>query len=437
MRFTAGEIAVATGGRVAGDDVEVDGVGFDTRELRAGQLFVPIVDDRDGHEFIPHALERGAAAYLTVGEPVGGTAIVVANTGRALLALGGHARTRLPDRVIAITGSVGKTTVKDLLRAILGQRFVTAANERSFNNEIGVPVTLANAPEGAEAVVVEMGARGIGHIAVLAALARPRVGVVTAVGRVHTELFGTVDDVARGKSELAISLPRDGTAVLNADDARVAAMREVTTASVVTYGVDGPADVRAETVRLDDELRPSFTLRSPWGTTEVRLAVRGVHQVGNALAAATAALAAGGTLDDVVAGLSTATPSPWRMEVGRSPRGVLVINDAYNANPLSVAAALRSLAAFDATRRLAFLGLMAELGELAAEAHREAAALAHDLGIEVIAVDEPLYGTRGVESVEDAVALATELDLGRGDAVLVKGSRVAGLEALAAALLGH
>ena len=306
---------------------------------------------------------------------------------------------------------------------MLAERFVTAANERSFNNEIGVPITLVNAPPGAEAVVVEMGARGLGHIARLCEVARPTIGVVTAVGMVHTELFGSVDDVARGKAELVEALPADGTAVLNADDERVAAMRDRTPAAVVTYGVEQPADVRATEVALDGELRPAFTLHSPWGTAAVRLSMQGVHQAG------------GASLDDVAAGLGSATPSPWRMEVGRARSGALVINDAYNANPLSVAAALRSLAAVDAGRRIAFLGHMAELGPSAADAHREAAALARSLGIRVVAVAEPMYGVEGVEDAAAAFRLAGTLQLGAGDAVLVKGSRVAGLEALAAALL--
>ncbi|HVM55056.1 MAG TPA: UDP-N-acetylmuramoyl-tripeptide--D-alanyl-D-alanine ligase [Acidimicrobiales bacterium] len=435
MRFTAGAIAAATGGALVGEDVEVDGAAFDSREVRPGQLFVPLVDARDGHDFIAAALEAGAVAYLTARQPTGGTAVVVEDTAGALMALGAAARDRLPDRVVGVTGSVGKTTVKDALRAVLAERFVTAANERSFNNEIGVPITLVNAPPGAEAVVVEMGARGLGHIARLCEVARPTIGVVTAVGMVHTELFGSVDDVARGKAELVEALPADGTAVLNADDERVAAMRDRTPAAVVTYGVEQPADVRATEVALDGELRPAFTLHSPWGTAAVRLSMQGVHQVGNALAAAAAGLAAGASLDDVAAGLGSATPSPWRMEVGRARSGALVINDAYNANPLSVAAALRSLAAVDAGRRIAFLGHMAELGPSAADAHREAAALARSLGIRVVAVAEPMYGVEGVEDAAAAFRLAGTLQLGAGDAVLVKGSRVAGLEALAAALL--
>ena len=422
VRFTAGEVAQATGGRLVGNDVEIDGVGFDSRTIPPGHLFVPIVGDRDGHEFIDP--DRGP--YLTSREPIGGTAIVVVDTSAALLDLGRHARSRLDGRVVGITGSVGKTTVKDLTKSILEQRFVTAASERSFNNEIGVPLTLANAPDDAEAVVVEMGARGPGHIALLCDVARPTVGVVTAVGMVHTELFGTIDDVARGKAELVESLPPKGTAILNSDDVLVAAMADRTDAAVFTYGDRG--DVRAVDVRLDDELRPSFTFVSPWGTVPVALSVRGVHQVSNALAAGSAALACGATLDDVAAGLWRAVLSPWRMEVGHTAAGALVINDAYNANPLSVSAALRSLALVDASRHIAFLGTMAELGESSDAAHREMAELAESLGIVIVSVGEPAYGIETLASIEEAAA---RFELGMHDAVLVKGSRVAGLELLA------
>jgi UDP-N-acetylmuramoyl-tripeptide--D-alanyl-D-alanine ligase len=428
VRFRAAEIANAVDGRLVGGDVLVEGVATDSRAGVAGRLFVPLVAARDGHEFVDDALAGGAVAYLSAHAPRPGTnAIVVGDTLVALGRIGGLARGRLPDRVIGITGSVGKTSVKDLLAAALATTFRTVASERSFNNEIGVPVTLANAADGTEAAVIEMGARGVGHIAALCTVARPSIGIVTAVGHVHTELFGTIDDVARGKGELVEALPASGTAVLNADDERVVAMRSRTGARVVTYG-EG-ADVRATDVRIDDELRPRFRLHSPWGDAEIRLAVRGHHQVGNALAAAAAALATGAPPDAVAAGLGTAALSPWRMDLRRSASGALVLNDAYNANPISVAAALRALAALDARRRVAVLGTMAELGAVADEEHRAIGELAGRLGIDVIAVDEDRYGAPSVDGI-DAAADAIG-PLAAGDAVLVKGSRVAGLERLA------
>lgn len=430
MRFTTGDVALATGGRLVGNDVTVVGVSIDSRTIAAGELFVPIVGARDGHDFVDPA---SMTAYLTAREPIGGNAVVVADTGEALLAIGRQARDRLGERVVGITGSVGKTSVKDLAMAILARRYATAASPGNFNNELGVPLTLANAPDGTEVAVIELGARGLGHIRLLCDVARPVVGVVTAIGSVHTELFGTIDDVARGKRELVESLPPSGVAVLNADDARVAAMAASSAARVVTYGT--AADVHATGVHVDAELRPSFTLRSPWGTAPVRLSVRGAHQVHNGLAAAAASLAVGATIDDVVAGLARAVLSPWRMEVGRARSGALIVNDAYNASPLSMAAALESLALVDATRRTAFVGTMAELGEIADDAHAEVTALATSLGIGVVAVGEPRYrAATEVATIEEALAL-TQADLGAGDAVLVKGSRVAGLERLAHRLL--
>jgi len=431
MHLRTTDLAAAIGGRLEGPDVSVDGASIDSRTVTPGQLFVPVVAERDGHEFIPAALRAGASAYLTSGAVPGGTAIVVQDTGAALRAAGRHARTRLPSPVIGVTGSVGKTSVKDLLAAVLSERMVTAASVRSFNNELGVPLTLLGAPEGTEAVVVEMGARGAGHIAELCAIAAPTVGIVTRVAAVHTEAFGTIEDVARTKGELVEGLLADGTAVLNAADPAVAAMAARTVATVVTYGEGG--EVRAADLVLGDDLRAQFLLRSPWGDAEVALAVRGSHQVENALAAAAAALACGLDLGAVQAGLAKAALSPWRMELATAPGGATVLNDAYNANPTSVAAALEALAALPAERRTAVLGVMAELGEREEVEHAAIGARARELGIRVIAVAAPAYGGEDVASVEAALALLGELD--DGDAVLIKGSRVAGLERLAALLL--
>jgi UDP-N-acetylmuramoyl-tripeptide--D-alanyl-D-alanine ligase len=266
-------------------------------------------------------------------------------------------------------------------------------------------------------------------------VAAPTIGVVTVVAAVHTETFGDVEGVARAKAELVAALPPSGTAVLNADDERVAAMAGATSATVVRFGRSPAADVTATDVVVDEELRPSFTLRSPWGTAPVRLAVRGGHQVGNALAAAAAALVAGAPLAGVVEGLAAPPASPWRMAVGRSSAGAVVLNDAYNANPTSMRAALHALAALPARRRFAYLGTMAELGDGAAADHAAVAVDAGALGITVVSVAEPRYGSEAVADVAAAADHARALDLGDGDAVLVKGSRVAGLERLADLLL--
>jgi UDP-N-acetylmuramoyl-tripeptide--D-alanyl-D-alanine ligase len=434
------EVAAATSGRLVGPDVTVTGAAIDSRLVRGGELFVAVVAERDGHDFAGTALAAGAGAVLTsrpAAEVVpegGATAVEVDDTIAALAALGAHARDRLDTaagpRVVGVTGSVGKTSVKDLLAGALAARWRTVASAGSFNNELGVPLTLLGADGGTEAAVVEMGARGPGHVAALCAMARPWVGVVTRVAAVHTETFGSIDAVAAAKGELVAALPAGGTAVLNAGDPRVAAMAAWTEAEVLSFGEDGA--VRAEDVRLDAELRPAFRLATPWGAADVRLAARGRHMVENALAAAAAALACAVPLDDVADALATGTVSHWRMELTTLGSGARILNDAYNANPTSMAAALRALAALDAGRRVAVLGVMAELGASSDADHRAVGDLARELDIEVVAVGVPAYGGTLVPDVAGAVAALRSL--GPGDAVLLKGSRVAGLERVAAAL---
>lgn len=458
MKFTLGEVAGLVDGEVAHGNpssVEVDGADIDSRTLRAGQLFVPLTASRDGHDFIAAAAAAGAAACLVRSDRRGAAAsaglaeVVVDDTLNALWRLAAAARRRMSDRVVGITGSVGKTSTKDMLAGAIGAGRSVVYSRRSFNNHIGVPLTLLAAEGGEWAAVVEMGASDFGEIASLAGLARPLVGVVTAVGAAHTESFGDLDGVARAKSELVAALPSEGTAVLNADDPVVASFGGLTEAAVLTYGMGGGdlrgglradvraelrADVRAEDIVLGDDLRPMFRLRSPWGSASMRLSAAGRHNVSNALGAAAAALSLGADLSDVVSGLSRAELSAWRMSLARTPSGALVLDDSYNANPVSMASALRALADLPARRRVAVLGVMAELGKSHDAEHEAAAALAAELGIEVLAVDEPAYGVGTVGGIDGALR---ELGaLGDGDAVLVKGSRVAGLERLAAALRG-
>lgn len=440
MRFRTHKVASDLGGSAIGSDVELDGLAIDSRALVPGQLFAAVSDVRDGHDFVAAARIAGAPAALVSRVVDDGPAIVVPDVEQALFRLAGVARRRLPEFVVGVTGSVGKTTTKDLLASVLTDRFVTAASARSFNNELGVPLTLANAREDTQAVVVEMGARGHGHIAVLCSIAHPTVGVVTAVQPVHTEHMGSEEQIAVAKRELVEHLPPGGLAVLHAADARVAAMAAHTRAEVLTFGGEGPSagEVRAEQVVLDEQLRPRFELVSPWGNTAVQMGARGLHNVPNALAAAAVGLWAGVSPESVAAGLARPLESPWRMELTHSPGGVTVLNDAYNAGPASMVAALRSLAALAARRRVAVLGLMAELGDRAPEEHRRIAELADALGIELLAVGTELYG---VASLPDAAAAIDALThgapaIGDGTAVLVKGSRVAGLEVVAEALTG-
>lgn len=432
MRFDLVEVARATGGRLVGSDVPMQGVSIDSREIDGPVLFVPIVAERDGHDFIPTALDAGAAAVLTSGPEVAGPHVVVDDTTVALQRLGAHARNRLPDAVVGVTGSVGKTTTKDLLASVLRADRPTHASVRSFNNELGVPLTLANAPDDAEAVVVEMGARGVGHIRQLCEIARPTVGVVLAVGAAHTELFGDLDGVALAKGELVEALPVSGTAILNAADPRVIAMVDRTQAAVITFGEGG--DVTAADITLDEELRASFELRTPAGRAAVRLRAAGLHAVGNALAAAAAAVALDVAPATVAQGLEAADISPWRMSVTRTSEGGTLINDAYNANPLSMHAAIDALLALDVRRRVAVVGRMAELGVEGPEEHERVGERLAAAGVEVVAFDVPEYGGTLVSTIEDAATAVGRL--GPDTAVLVKASRVAGLERLADALVG-
>lgn len=438
MLLRASAVASAAGGRLVGPDVEVRGASFDTRTLRAGELFVPLVAERDGHDFIEAAIAAGAAAYLT-SRPAGAArdtsvpAIAVADTAAALMAIAADARRRLDVPTVGITGSVGKTSTKELVAAALGAQRRVTANARSFNNEQGLPVTILGAADDTEVLVLEMGMRALGEISRLCAVGAPTAGVVTCVGAAHAGRLGGIAGVARAKAELVESLPAGGVAVLNADDPLVSAMADRTAATVITFGTAAAADVAIDGLVLDDLARPSATVRTPWGSVALRLAVSGEHMARNAAAA----LAVAGTLGVDVAAAAAAM-SDTRLADGRMTRhrlasGAWVIDDAYNANPTSVTAGLRALAAMAAERRVAVLGLMAELDDPARE-HREITALAAELGIELVAVGTDLYGVGAVAPDDVERALGS---LRAGTAVLVKGSLVAGLQAVAARLTGN
>lgn len=433
MRLRASEMAAATGGTLCGPDVWADGVTIDSREVTGGELFVPLVADRDGHDYIAEALARRAACYLTARAAGPGTAVRVTDTGQALTALGAQARARLPGRTAAITGSVGKTTTKDLARAVLSRRYRTAASRNSHNNELGVPLSLLNAPAGSKAVVLELGTGAPGEIAGLCRIARPTAGIVTRVAPAHIASLGDLDAVARAKAELIEALPATGLAILNADDRRVAAMASLCAAPVVRFGTGRGADVRAEAVEIGFDLRPRFRLRTPWGTVTVRVAARGAHQVTNALAAGALGLAWGVPLEDVARALDEAEITPRRMALERTPEGALVLDDSWNASPAATAAALRALAAVPARHRIAILGPMAELGRASRRHHRRVGLLARVLGIQLIAVGTPDFGAEPAASLDQALER-----LGRpgdGTAILVKGSRCARMERAVEALL--
>jgi UDP-N-acetylmuramoyl-tripeptide--D-alanyl-D-alanine ligase len=377
-----------------------------------------------------------------------GAAVLTALARLAAHSLAARAEHGLPDlTVVGVTGSSGKTSTKDLLAAVLAPLGPTVAPPGSFNNELGLPWTVLRAGADTRHLVLELSARGRGHIAALCAVARPRIGVVLNVGRAHLGEFGSSEAIAVAKGELVEALPESGVAVLNADDPVVAAMASRTSARVVTVGRSPGAQVRAEHVTLDAG-RARFRLVAPTGSAEVALRLVGAHHVGNALAAAAVALELGATPQGVADALSAAGPaSRWRMEVADRADGVTVVNDAYNANPESMRAALHalvSIAAADGSdtprRTWAVLGRMGELGDAAAAAHAEVAATASELGVdELVTVDAPEYRSgfptaQAVAGVDGALEFL-RAELKPADVVLVKASRAAGLDRLAAALL--
>jgi UDP-N-acetylmuramoyl-tripeptide--D-alanyl-D-alanine ligase len=309
-------------------------------------------------------------------------------------------------------------------RPVTGSVF--GASERSFNNELGLPLTLINAPEDARWVVLEMGVRREGDIDRLTAVASPDVGVVTSVDMAHVEYLGDLDGVARAKGELVAALPASGLAVLNFDDPRVREMASLRACPVLGYGMGADAQMRADDIALDQGLRARFRLSSPWGPAKVRLAMHGAHQVPNALAAAAVALWCGVPIETVAEELAASRGSQWRMDVHHLLGGPVLIVDCFNAIPASAEAAVRSLAALSGERKLALLGVMAELGEHSESEHRRIARLAESLGIEVVGYETRRYGEAHVSGVDEAVALLRTL--GPGDAALVKGSRVVRLE---------
>jgi UDP-N-acetylmuramoyl-tripeptide--D-alanyl-D-alanine ligase len=449
-------IARITGGQLHGDAAAVvtGEVVIDSRRAGPGGLFAALAGERsDGHDFASAAVAAGAVAVLA-SRPVRAPSVLVADVPAALAALARFVVDSLPAaRIVGITGSSGKTSTKDLAAQLVERLGPTIAPAGSYNNELGHPLTVLRADPATRYLVLELSARGIGHIAHLCAIAPPRYGVVLNVGRAHAGEFGGLDQVARAKGELADALPADGVAILNADDPRVLAMAARTAARVVTFGVapSRAADVQAADVRLDDLGRPSFTLLTPDGSAAVTLRVHGAHNVPNALAAAALARELGLDLASAAAGLSAAVArSRWRMEVHRRADGVTVINDAYNANPESVAAAIEALRhlARDA-RGFAVLGHMAELGDTSRASHEEVGQLAARAGLAgVIAVGPEaapvLAGARQVRSwrgeaigvADGPAALAVLGDrLKPGDVVLVKASRAAHLEDVAADLL--
>ncbi|GHB27169.1 UDP-N-acetylmuramoyl-tripeptide--D-alanyl-D-alanine ligase [Streptomyces xanthochromogenes] len=461
IALSLAEIAEIVGGQphdIPDPSVQVTGpVVIDSRQVAAGSLFVAFAGENvDGHDYAQRAFEAGAVAVLAA-RPVGVPAIVVDDVQAALGALARDVVGRLGTEVVALTGSSGKTSTKDLIAQVLQRHAPTVFTPGSLNNEIGLPLTALTATAETRHLVLEMGARGVGHIRYLTGLTPPTIGLVLNVGSAHIGEFGGKEQIALAKGELVESLPESGCAVLNADDPLVRAMASRTKARVLLFGEAADADVRAENVRLTDAGQPSFSLLTPSGCGDVTLRLYGEHHVSNALAAAAVAHELGMSADEIARALSEAgSLSRWRMEVTERPDGVTVVNDAYNANPESMRAALRALAAMGEASRArggrtwAVLGPMAELGDDSLAEHDAVGRLAVRLNVSKLvavggreaswlqlgAYNEGSWGEESVH-VSDAQAAVDLLrsELRPGDVVLVKASRSIGLERVALALL--
>lgn len=464
IALSLAEIAEIVGGQphdIPDGTVQVTGpVVIDSREVKPGSLFAAFAGERvDGHDYAARAVEAGAAAVLAA-RPVGVPAIVVEDVQAALGALARAVVERLGTDVVALTGSAGKTSTKDLIAQVLQRHAPTVWTPGSLNNEIGLPLTALTATAETRHLVLEMGARGIGHIRYLTGLTPPRIGLVLNVGTAHIGEFGGREQIAEAKGELVEALPAaadGGVAVLNADDPLVRAMAGRTRAKVVLFGEADEAAVRAENVHLTATGQPSFRLHTPTGCSDVTLRLYGEHHVSNALAAAAVAHELGMPVEEIATALSEAgTLSRWRMEVTERPDGVTIVNDAYNANPESMRAALRALAAMGrsaqaaGSRTWAVLGKMAELGDESLAEHDAVGRLAVRLNVSKLvavggreaswlqlgAYNEGSWGEESVH-VSDAQAAVDLLrsELRPGDIVLVKASRSVGLERVALALL--
>lgn len=452
-------VAVVGGELVHGpDSTVVNGLSIDTRDLLPGAVFVAFRGEKvDGHDFVGDALERGARALLvtrwdealkrTVSEARRREAAVVLvdDPLTAVQALAAHHRGRMPGRFVGVTGSTGKTTTKDMLSSVLTRKFKIVATEGNRNNELGVPLTLFRAGVETEVCVIEMAMRGPGQIARLCEIASPTHGLVTNVGQTHLELLRSEAAIASAKAELVRSVPEDGAVFLNGDDAWTDTLANGSDAQVTRYGLGEGNDVRAVDVETDEEGRPCFRLRAEGGEVPVRLTIPGRHNAYNAAAAAAVALSLGATLDDCRQGLEAVRLSPMRMEVFTSAAGFTIINDAYNASPTSMRAALQALADISSVgRKVAVLGDMAELGSLAELAHFELGEEVGRVGLDGLLTVGPRAAhiadgaraegleesrIRSCETVDEARELLDEL-VRPGDAVLVKASRVMGLEKL-------
>ena len=463
IRLEAAEIALCSGGSLlyGSREAKVNGVSIDSRAVIFGDLFIPLRGSTDGHAYIEDAIRAGAAGFLIESSaissgmkpPAGAQfAVEVDDTLRAFQAIAGYYRLKLSATVIGVTGSTGKTTTKDMLAGILAKSMNVVSTTKNYNNEIGVPLTILKADLDTSALVVEMGMRGLGQIKELAEIAAPDIGVVTNIGQAHIELLGTQERIAQAKAELIEAISAEGAAILNADCLWSTSISNRSSARTVTYGIaDG--DVRASGIEVDELGRASFSLTiGDSSSYRVRLAVPGRHNVYNALAAIAVGIELGLTIDSIRLALAECKPTSMRMEMVKTERGVLILNDSYNANPVSMEAALSTLMDIETKgRRIAVLGDMLELGPVSSDAHRRVGEVVAALGVEIlvaIGVEGQLIAESAVRSGMNHKAVITCRDaqtatqvLGQlsfeRDVVLVKASRGMGLEKIVEALVAY
>jgi UDP-N-acetylmuramoyl-tripeptide--D-alanyl-D-alanine ligase len=440
MARTLAAVAERTSGRLVGADRSFGLVSTDTRSIVPGALFVAIPGDRfDGNDFVPEAEAKGAAGALVSRLATSQLPqIEVRDSRRALGAMARAWRASFSIPLVAVTGSSGKTTVKELVAAILGVSRSICVTQGNLNNDIGVPLTLMRLTDEHDAAVIEMGANHIGEIDYLAGLAQPTVGIITNAAAAHLEGFGSLEGVCQGKGELLDHLPRAGTAVLNADDRfRSEWVARSRCEFTVTFGYAANADCRVLGEPTFMATGSEFKMRLPDGEeTEAWLPLLGRQNVANALAAAAAAQAVGASTEDIVAGLARAAPVRGRLRAVPGRHGTTIIDDSYNANPGSVRAALDHLAAIGGRRILVF-GNMAELGPTAPELHKEIGEYARGRCDQLLAIGDLAAETArafgpGAQRVADIEAARAALEplLGKDVTVLVKGSRVMGLDRL-------
>lgn len=398
FNLTIEEIAEVVGGKVFGDpNTHVTGITADSRQINPGDLFAAIVGQRvDGHDKVDEAKLAGAVATIGTKE-VSGSGVIISNDPSgdldpvipALGKLAKYVRSKNSDLVVVgVTGSSGKTSTKDLIGQVLNTSSQTYAPVGSPNNELGLPLTILQAPNETKILVAEMGMRGFGHIKYLADIAKPNIGVVTNVGHAHIGEVGSIENIAIAKAELIEALPADGYAILNFDDPLVRAMMTKTKANVITYGLSSKADVKAQDLVTNSSGTTNFKLVHNGETAEVELPLLGEHSVLNALAGAATGLAVGMTLSQIASALNKVeVKSKWRMEVQQLPNQITLINDAYNANPESMTAALKTLASIETpARRWAILGAMHELGYQSISEHDRIGRLVVRLNIDQLVV---------------------------------------------------